>query len=465
MGSTHLVLAGLGTAGVVALTYLLWQRTRDPGFVIGAAALYYWSIYGAFVFLGDQLHHVELPRYEWVIASTFPIAVDDDYFSTIAYFCTFVISALLCALVLTKPRERFLPLEAPEPLSVSHPRIVFLGLASLVAAYILVRNDFAAAALQDMSIYTATRAGEANQTYSVRMIIHQVLIQIACGTIAIGAAVYLSGGSASVLTQNRRRSTTALIYMVSATITIGFCVLLGRKNELVFGVLLGLLIYFQNHPRPRFLLTGMLAIFAVLILGIIDAIRGLSIATLLTGNEITVGEILAQALAALSSNESVGSHFSLYGAVHWHTKPTYGTSILSLAASVIPRFVWMDRPGDIYAYYAQALDLPTDVGYSIHHATGWYINFGSLGVLLGGMALGVIWAALWNSRPKVTRAKPHSLRRCLSVVAFAGFTASMPMLLRAGIEAYKGVIMLGVVFPALLLWTVSLDHPLGERAI
>ncbi len=72
--------------------------------------------------------------------------------------------------------------------------------------------------------------------------------------------------------------------------------------------------------------------------------------------------------------------FPLYGVLADEAEPRFGYSLYSLACSVVSRAVlWPDRPADIYNYYADSVGAIQNQGYSVHHATGWYLNFGYRG--------------------------------------------------------------------------------------
>ena len=66
----------------------------------------------------------------------------------------------------------------------------------------------------------------------------------------------------------------------------------------------------------------------------------------------------------------------MYGVLAAGVEPRFGYSLYSLVCSVIPRVLWPDRPRDIYLYYSESVGAIQNQGYSLHHATGWYLNFG-----------------------------------------------------------------------------------------
>ena len=81
--------------------------------------------------------------------------------------------------------------------------------------------------------------------------------------------------------------------------------------------------------------------------------------------------------------------------------------LLSMLASVIPRFAWPSRPPDIYLHYADSIGVAEGQGFTIHHATGWYLNFGVLGILVGALLWGWVWA---RCSVDIHRAGPHQSR-------------------------------------------------------
>ena len=145
-----------------------------------------------------------------------------------------------------------------------------------------------------------------------------------------------------------------------------------------------------------------------------------------------------------SSNEAYGAHFSMYGVLAGDVEPRFGYSLYSLACSVIPRVLWPDRPRDIYLYYSESVGAIQNQGYSLHHATGWYLNFGYLGVALGAVVMGLVWAYCLNAH---RRAGSGHLFRLFATVAPWLFVACLPPLIRAGPEGYKGFLIEGVMIP------------------
>jgi hypothetical protein len=151
-----------------------------------------------------------------------------------------------------------------------------------------------------------------------------------------------------------------------------------------------------------------------------------------------------------SSNESFAAHFSLYGVLAARTEPRFGYSLYSLACSLVPRILWPERPKDIYLYYSESVGAIQNQGYSLHHATGWYLNFGFSGIVIGAIVLGLLWAWCLNAHQTIRR-KTGIAFRLFATIAPWVFVAGLPPLIRAGPEGYKGVIIEGVLIPVSIL--------------
>jgi len=93
-----------------------------------------------------------------------------------------------------------------------------------------------------------------------------------------------------------------------------------------------------------------------------------------------------------------------------------------------------------------------DQGYSLHHATGWYLNFGPAGVVLGAVVLALVWAWCLNAHQRI-RPDAGLVARLLATIAPWMWDANLPPLIRTGPEGYKGFLIEGVLIPvgALLL--------------
>jgi hypothetical protein len=150
------------------------------------------------------------------------------------------------------------------------------------------------------------------------------------------------------------------------------------------------------------------------------------------------------------SNELFYAHFSMYGALDHNIPLTYGSSFKSLASSFLPKAIFPNRPENIYSYYAKEVKAAPDQIYTIHHATAWYLNFGFLGILIGSVVLGglLYFAFTWFYFPNAN--KGVTLQLLYFLLPFL-VCAQLVTFITAGPEAFKAMLLEGIVIPTVLL--------------
>ncbi|MCB0815838.1 MAG: hypothetical protein KDB87_22060, partial [Flavobacteriales bacterium] len=156
-----------------------------------------------------------------------------------------------------------------------------------------------------------------------------------------------------------------------------------------------------------------------------------------------------KAANVLLSNEMFAAHFSMYGILRNSVPPEPFISMRYLWASAAPAFVRGERPSSAYDLYARGAHLQEGQGYTIHHAAGWYLNAGFAGPLLGGLLLGLVWGGVVRLRNRTDKYHP-----VLGVLPFL-FVAFLPQVLRNGPEAYRTLLVEGLLLPVLILLLTS----------
>jgi hypothetical protein len=229
-----------------------------------------------------------------------------------------------------------------------------------------------------------------------------------------------------------------------------FTFLLGNKNEGFTALLTGVLAYLGSVRRPGFVKTGLLMAAGMWFLYAVDFFRGTPISEMREVIHQRIDDATEVATFVTSSNEAYAAHFSMYGVLSSGVEPRFGYSVYSLACSVIPRVLWPDRPDDIYNYYAGSVGAIRNQGYSVHHSTGWYLNFGYAGVALGALAMGLAWAYCLNAHQRI-RPRSGVAFRLFATIAPWVFVACLPSLIRAGPEGYKGFLVDGLLIPMVTL--------------
>jgi hypothetical protein len=427
---------GVATVVIAVLTLALYRKRRDVGFLVGVAALYYWTLYGAWYIVIDKTGGFSGKNYHYLEYKLFPVALDSDYMLTLALYSGFVILVQLTVLVTLSRDQR---VEIPRLVMRHEPILMIAVLAALASLYI-IKDKLGEAWALNTSAYLYTRR-QTDEWFTL----HQVLNRVAMLPPAIGFATLLAGDRSRFFVSVVRRYTWPS-YIALFVAMGAFTFVLGNKNEVFTSLIAGLLAYLASVRRPSFLKAGLLVLGGMWFLYTIDFFRGTPISEMKEALTQRLEDATDVASFVTSSNEAYAAHFSLYGVLAAGAEPQFGYSLYSLACSVVPRVLWPDRPADIYNYYADSVGAIQNQGYSVHHATGWYLNFGYTGIALGAVVMGLVWAWCLNAHQRIT---PQSglVFRLFATISPWLFVACMPPLIRAGPEGYKGFVVEGLLIP------------------
>jgi hypothetical protein len=447
----------LSSAAAVAiawLTWRIWRKTRDVSFVVGLALIYYWSLYGAWSIIGDGLGGITPRRYYYLYDKLFPIGLDSDYFLTLVLYSLFAIG--IAGTVLKFARTPATTEPADDPLTISHTLIIVMSAAAGLLSFAIVRDAIQSSAELGQSAYAVTRSGDVGSLFTL----HQVLNRVALLPAALGLAVIASGQRPKWI-GGRSSSVHVAGYGVVLAAMYAFCVVLGNKNELFTSLVAAVLFYLANARFPRYGVLGGIGVASVALIGTVDWLRALPPGAV--WDHLSLAGFQASLVDIGSSNEAFGSHFSLYGVLRFEVPLTYGASVISLLTSIVPRVFWPDRPLDIYPHYAESVQAAAGQGYSLHHAAGWYLNFGAAGVLLGAVLWGWAWAVMFN---RFHEARPtNTIMRFFTILAPWVFVAGIPGLIRTGIEGYKGLAIDAFLVPTLSLALTHMAKASMDRVV
>src|SRR5262249_12059446 len=110
-----------------------------------------------------------------------------------------------------------------------------------------------------------------------------------------------------------------------------------------------------------------------------------------------------------------------------------------------------NRPEEIYEYYARSVSATPGQGYTIHHAAGWYLNFGVAGIFLGAVLMGFVWGKCYQGYRNSLRGNNLGWPRVLGILAPWMFVAEIPTMMRAGPETYKSLLIEAILIPTVVL--------------
>ncbi len=443
------------TAVIAALALALYRRRRDLGVLAGTAGLYYWSLLGAWSIVIDKTGGFSGKHYYYLEYKLFPVSLDSHYMLTLGLYAGFIVAAQLTLLAaLSRRRERPIP-----RLVLRHEPILLAGFLAGIASYSIIHDKISTAWALNTSAYWYTRS-QTDQWFTL----HQVLNRVAMLPPAIGFGVLLAGKHSRYFVSVRRRYTLAGYLLLFAGMGL-FTFVLGNKNEVLEALVAGTLAYLASVRRPNLLKVSLTMAAGLWFLYAIDFFRAVPVA----GMRAAISERLDQAtgVAAFvtSSNEAFAAHFSMYGVLSAGVEPKFGYSLYALVCSVVPRILWPGRPLDIYYYYSEQVGAIQNQGYALHHATGWYLNFGIAGVALGAVVLGLIWAYCLNAHQRIRPSSSVAFRLFATTAPWL-FVAYLPSLVRAGPEGYKGFVIEAVLIPVgTLLLACRAEETCARRSV
>lgn len=447
----------IATFIIVILALLLWVKTKSISFPLGIAFMYFLSLYGGWFIIYDKLGGDSGMHYGYLEGKLFPVYLDDNYFWSLVLYALFIIVVELTVILLVRPRR--VPMAvAHAPVEISHALILAITGMAGIFSYLLIRAGMQAAAAQNVAAYELMKRGfgEVPPLFTL----HQVLFRMGVSPAALGFVVMCSGKNPRLIAgKGCRFFLGGYLVVIGGMLWLAF--ILGYKSELFFPGLAAGLFYLANAERPKIAFLSTAGFFVLIGMGLIDLLRFVPMAEL---SRINLGDLADSLKLIASSNEAFSGHFSMYGVLTYDVPITYGYSLLSLVASIVPRVLWANRPQDIYFYYADSVNATEGQGYTINHAAGWYLNFGVVGIVLGAILLGFIWAKCFNNY-----ANPHAKwPRWYYIFAVLSpwlFTAYIPTIMRVGPEIYKGLFVEGFFVPVATLIMASYKWRLIPRPI
>lgn len=443
----YIITLFLSTVIIFTLLFLIWIKTKDVSFIVGMMLIYLFTFLGGWFIAIDLMTDNVLKNYGlnyyYLYDKMFPVNLDIYFLATIIFYFIFISTIEITLLVFIK-RRKIVPRTNFKPFYITHSFLLISAVIFVSLSIFIMRNFILDAISSEVPAYILIRTGtERIPFYTV----HQILIRMALFPLAIGMAVYFCGENAKYIIGNTNRK-ILLFYIAVFSLLIGYTALIGNRNELVSAGIIGALFYLANAKKIKkgFLLAGVM--LSITLIGTIGVLRGSSPSEYLINLNPEV--FISGFLSVLTTNEMFAAYMSMYGVLYYEVPLVYGYSFLSLFLSIVPRDLWPDRLPDIYLHYFNNIDAIPGQGYVIHHATGWYLNFSIIGIILGGLLLGYIWAKLFNIFIVLKITKHHFLN-IFTILSPWLFVSALPPLMRGGIEAYKAVIVEHIMIPVFII--------------
>ncbi len=420
----------------------IWFRTKSIAFVLGLGFIYYWTLWGGWFLIYDLRGGESGMQYSYFFYKLFPVHLDADYFTTLLLFSLFVVTCEITVLFCAKRESAQLP---ARPIRIFHNKMLIIAAISGAVSFLIIRNSLGAASGLGVAAYQYVRN---DPSISRFFTLHQVLNRICLFTTLMGLAICVSGRDAKYVAGRATPGHKALYVLLLAGVFL-LNLTTGNRHDLILTLMIGAMFYLVNARKPKKLMLVLGCVTILLGVGIIGLTRGVSVKDTLLETGFS-GAAVSSFTTYAKSNEPFAAHISLYGVLHKQIELTYGSSLVVFLTSVIPRAIWVNRPDDIYVYYAARVGAVEGQGYTIHHATGWYLNFGTFGIVLGAVLCGWIWANRWTRFQRADGTRGY-WQQVFDVIAFWMFTGSISLLVRTGPEGYKTVLLEGFLIPTLIL--------------
>ena len=452
-------------------TRWLYRRTREASVPLGSFILFFWTLAGAWFFIGDSASGFQGYRiglgYYYLMEKMFPFVLDANYLIGLLLYGSFLIGLFLALgrMLRSSPVEQ---VHARTPL---HPGVLWLlGLSALLFSVILVLPRLELALAEGTSFYTALRS-EPGRWYTL----HTVANGVAAFSILIGYAIQLSAGAQGSRFKVLGSAWLRYAFPATAALVGLYLTVIGDRHTLLTMTLVSALYMLGAGGWPLIrrsaLFFGLLA-FALVVGG---QLRGFSVQEVATLEQKEVDRspfelpviahvprrpegLFRRTANAVLSNEMFAAHFSQYGILSHHVEPSPLVSFRYLGSSLVPSFLGGERTASAYDLYAKGTGLDESQGFTIHHAAAWYLNLGMIGPLVGGLLLGWFWG--WTIR--FGRRHATGIKAALLLLPQL-FVAFLPHVLRNGPEGYRTLLIEGAIIPAALLAAAIFHGIRSER--
>ncbi len=449
-------------------TYKMWRLNKDFTLVISIFFIYYFTLGGAWIFPLDAysgFKGIEIGlHYLPIFDKLFKVAFDFNYLYACTLYVLFILSFQYTYLFGMKKwvsvNVNLIPRKEKYVINTLYVAILSVVLV-LISFYVLRKEIFYAIATEK-SIYLVTRANT-NKYYTFHQLANEFSVIVPF--IAFSFASLKTNKYNIEIKQAKWSFYLLLFACIFSSLYIAF---IGNRREILSGIVICLLIALNERKNIYPKKVGIILSIVFIIFLSNNFFRSTTIPiflnkllspktehVVLKQEDPGAGESsmlkTKQALGSLIlSNELFYAHFSMYGVIHKKVPLTYGSSVLSLAGSLVPRSLYPQRPPDIYSYYAESVHAVPGQIYTIHHTTAWYLNFGFFGVLLGAVILASVYIAAfkiqqlpdkWNNKFITLLKFLMPFLVCSQIVTF----------ITAGPEAYKAMIIEGIIIPIILL--------------
>lgn len=470
---------------IFILGWQTWKITKEYCIPLTTFFLFYFTFAGAYFFAADAYSGFKGAaiglHYYLIFDRMFPVRFDLYYVQACLYYAVFVLVFQLLLLFFLKRLYRKRNINNQESalpfrFEINPYSIFFISVGLIALSIFCLRDEILFAIQNCQSVYLVTRNNH-NRLYTIHQLANEFCVLIPF----IAYAVFISE-SRKISLSVKQVKWAKFILLTTCFIAALYITFLGNRRELLSALIICSLLFINNFKKASLGKYGLIFGLSFVMFLSNDVIRSTMVPTFLnkiflqntthfnrspekiiSNNTVSKNDKLKQAISSfVLSNELFYAHFSMYGVLEHQIKPTNGSSIKYLASSIIPRVFMSERPDDIYTYYVKEINAAPGQIYTLHNATGWYLNFGLFGIVLGATIIAFFFITAFHLQSRRNIFKNKFLI-ILSDMALVLISAQFVTFITAGPEAYKAMLIEGIILPVLIFSIISKKEKVIDR--
>lgn len=414
--------------GMVAFGFMLFSRfKRSLALPFALFFIYLWTLHGAWGILAQNDPNSGF-TFQYLFSKLFAVRPDSTYVITLLLYSLFVWVFCL-SLLMMAPKHRVT--HAPVEVQVSGWMLVGGCFVYLAIAMSALYNSVSLSFSTNVSYY---KIAQGNAGWSQG----KPFLEAAMTISYLGVALLASHRFGRMMRFRSSPGQFLKLFVFLVVFLTTFLALIVGSKSMIFSSTVASVVFYQMNLRYRNIssllkLLGSL-ILAVIVLSIINVSRGLSFENY---NQLLTAENAKLAFQLIVyGNEAFGAHFSMYGALASEVKVAPETAVFFLINSFSP--IDLGDTPSTYEYYADSVNAQSGQGYTIHYATGCYLNFGVPGIFLGAWFMAFIFVQLFKAADGYFFSRER-ITQVFFVLGFALFVGNFPILLRGGLEGYRAL--------------------------
>lgn len=437
---------------------LLFRSTESTPLVLVVVILYFWTFLGAWFYVFDGISgfkgfNIGLTYY-YMMEKLFPFRLNEQYLLSIVAYGIFSFSVIIPLWIWRKGLRQ---VNGGDKVLVSHFVILAVMVIGILISTAAARDAIRMGMAGTMSFYEAKLLLVGTNAKLFAVANESIAMALFLG---LSILVCQNDERASILGISSNRWIFIGYGLLGVTVLL-YLTIVGDRHALFAGLLWAVIYQFGVLQKQSFKRLSWMVVICLLVLLPGSNLRYMVFSSTPVQKDLPKGPIAVDGYehvprklntvayklgSSLLSNEMFAAHFSLFGCLEQNVEPNRGVALRYFADRISSTSG--KTPVTTYDYYVGSVNATQGQGYTIHHATGWYLNLGWIGVVIGGALLGLFIVLLYNIPKWLSFSMPLKVLATTLPISFASY---LPSLVRSGPEAYKAMLVEGIGIPTLIL--------------